>query len=120
MVVLMIGVVTAFLTQLLFYFFGNVWLSLSSSIAVQILITYFAKQISYERKVKKSLESYDKLEFRKYPAQGIQCAACKKPNDLLLDWTTVGFRCKHCQVENGLEINLLPFIKAVESETIGI
>jgi hypothetical protein len=117
MIMLMLGVVTAFLTQLLYYFFGNFWLSLSSSVAIQIIITYFARQISYERKVQKSLDSYDKLEFRKYPAQGIQCASCKKPNDFLLDWTTVGFQCVHCKIENGLEINLLPFVKAVIAET---
>jgi uncharacterized membrane protein len=117
MILLMIGVVTTFLTQLFYFFFGQFWVSITFAVALQIVLSYAVRQIGYERKVRRSLENYDKLEFRKYPAVGIHCAACKKPNDFLLDWNTVGFKCKHCNIENGLEIQLNPFISAVESET---
>lgn len=117
-VLLLFGVVTAVTTQLLFFLFENWWLSLATSISLQIIATYFSNEIAYSRRVRKSLDAYDKLEYRKYPAAGIHCSACKQPNDFLLDWNTVGFKCKHCGVENGLEIQLNPYVKAVDSEVI--
>lgn len=120
MAVLTFLVVTAVSSQLLFFLFGNWWISISSSVALQIIGSYLLNQYSYAKKVQKSLDAYDKLEYKKYPADGVHCAACKQPNDFLLDWNTVGFKCKHCQVENGLEIQLNPYIKAVDTETISM
>lgn len=115
--VLLVIILIVIGTTLTDFVFKNIWISSMVTVGILILFHYGIQQFLHERKIQDSLKKYEKLEYRKYPIDGITCANpnCKKPNDFLLDWNVVGFKCKHCNTENGLNIQLMAYNKAPDT-----
>lgn len=80
------------------------WAVTLAGIGSQLFYHFYKIQVKDTKIIKKSLERYDNLQYKKYLIP-LTCQGCGRENNVELDLTNTEFKCKFCEVENAIYIN---------------